>query len=158
MILVLASAPFVLQNELRPLMLQGNLFDRTREELYFAERGAPALLPSYKAAADFTKRSGCKDIGLDVARDSFEYPLLGLLDGGYKTYSVRHIPAQQLVSRVANTMQGFTPCLVICLGCANRPDAWQEHAREGMAGSVFGDLVVFSRSGTTQISAPSGSY
>lgn len=148
-ILLIAASPFVLQNEIRPLILQGNILDRSRAELSFADRGFPGFYPFYKTASDFVKKTGCRDIGLDVERETFEYPLLSLLDGGYRTYNVRHMPVPQLQNKVANPMQGFNPCVVVCVACSDRTDAWQKYLKPGITPSVFGSIVVFTVSGKT---------
>jgi hypothetical protein len=144
-ILIVGAAPFALENAIRPLLFGGNVFDKTREELYFADWGGPELLPNYRQAAAFIKQSGCKDIGLDIDSGGYEYPMLALLDGGYLTYDVRHMPERSLIGRVANDLRGHTPCSVICFSCKNRADAPVKYDGPGTVKTFLGDIVVYGQ-------------
>jgi hypothetical protein len=82
-VLIVTSFPFVLANKYRPIATQQNIFNTTRDELYFTNR--PFLAAPYIEAADFLKTQDCQNIGLSIGGKptpshlDWEYPIWSLL-------------------------------------------------------------------------------
>jgi hypothetical protein len=83
-ILLATSIQFVFINQIRPIAAEKNIFNSTRNELYFAQR--PQLIKPYFDAADFMKTTSCNDIGLSLGSEKvpdgnyWEYPFWVLLN------------------------------------------------------------------------------
>ncbi len=144
-VLIVGAAPFALGNEIRPLIFGGNVFDKTRDELYFNDRGVGSMFLPYQGIANLIKKTGCKNIGLEIRAGGYEYPMLALLDGGYRNYVVRQMPDATLMGKVANDMRDYSPCAVICFSCSNQPSMIERYRDPYTEVSTFGDNLVFTR-------------
>jgi hypothetical protein len=76
--LVLASLPYLLRNQARPLVGEGSVFHTDRTDLYF--RNAPALRDPFVGAAAFVRSRNCRQVGLEA--DDYEHALWVLLRPG----------------------------------------------------------------------------
>jgi hypothetical protein len=76
-VLLLASLPWVLANETRPLVGTPNVFTVARTDQYFTT--APHLREPYKVAARELATVGCSAVGVRARGDDWEYPLWPLL-------------------------------------------------------------------------------
>ena len=147
--LLVISAPFVLTNDLRPLLGSRNIFALGRAEQYFsAERNRRQ---PYLSAVEFISRHNWENIGLDSAEkmpfyNFFEYPLLALLNAGGGTI-VRNVNVQNESAGIQNGYGNFRPEVVICLRCSTAPQKWQEYNLQGKLATVFQDVAVFADEG-----------
>jgi hypothetical protein len=118
--LLALSGDAALSNELRPLVARkgASVFTRSRHSQYFADR--PPLTAAYVAAADLVRRSGCRDIGLDLSTlvgDQYEYPWLALLGAGGPDRDVRLVGLENTSTRYAEGAARSAPCAVVCVNC-----------------------------------------
>lgn len=118
--LLASSLPWLLSIRSRPLVpipgdsLVGSVLAETRPRLMLAN--GPYLLTPYQEMADRIQDSACRQIGLALGGNSAEYPLWVFL--GFPRTD-RHI--EWLVAGTPSaslTPASFTPCAVICEGCA----------------------------------------
>lgn len=149
-LLILLAWPVALGNQLRPLIsYDGSLsvLNRERTELYFMDR--PYVLKSYLAAASFVDEKGCRNVGLNLPGNGYEYPLLFLLQGNGKEKIIQNVGVKNSSVVYATNAADFTPCAVVCVGCLKAKDKWDEYLRTVGPASVFADIVVFSTVGTS---------
>jgi hypothetical protein len=138
------AAPFAFGNQVRPLLGPGSILNRDRAEMYFADRGH--LRPSYTAAADLIKASGCSQVGIDNSLESFDYPFLALVGAG-GAVTVRPVGVANISAKKSSEKQGFQPCAVFCPGCAAANPKWRQYGQVGGRVSVFDRVAVFSAAG-----------
>jgi hypothetical protein len=162
-VLIVAATPFVLSNNLRPLVFEslspsrlvrepftGNLWSRTRANLYFADQHQD-LEESYMAAADAIRRNSCRSIGVDDSLEHYEYPLLAQLNLGASGRRVRYVGVYNASAKYG--VHGNSPCLVVCFACAHVTRKWAEYSDVGHHASLYGNVAVFSREGDIPNSA-----
>jgi 4-amino-4-deoxy-L-arabinose transferase-like glycosyltransferase len=114
-ILFLTALPFVFNNCSRPLIGKKNIFITSRTDQYFHER--PYLKEPYIGAINFLKNKGCKDIGLAIGGDDWEYPLWTLLmkNYGHGLFRLEHFNVKNISSTKSNisTFKNFSPCAIV---------------------------------------------
>ena len=125
-----------------------------RPVLYFNDYHED-VAPFYIAAASFLNRTNCRSIAVDSftpdpevksGPDSFFiYPLLALIHADGKTRRVWYSGVNNLSTRYEKDFDHPAPCAVVCLGCTQVPEKWQEYETLGGRASVFGTIVIFSR-------------
>jgi Dolichyl-phosphate-mannose-protein mannosyltransferase len=153
LLLFLQASPFVLANQLRPLVFDGmfNILSQDRSALYFSD--GRHLLEAYRTATALIKKQGCRHVGLDATLFSFEYPLLALLDVDRGKRSITHVGVQNLSARYGEVDEGVELCAVICLGCAAAIEKWKAYTTEVGPGTIVDDMVVFRATGAS-LAAP----
>lgn len=117
--LVLISTPWLLFNRTRPIVgwqprvtLVDSIFVESRTDLLFANR--EALRPSYAAATDALRASGCSRVGLNVDSHDPEYLFWALL----QDVPDRHIEVVNYDPLLTGyAAPGFSPCAVLCTIC-----------------------------------------
>jgi len=108
-ILLVASVPWVFNNELRPILGVKNIFNTSRIEQYHKNR--PDLTEPSVGAVNFIRAKKCPDIGLISV---WEYPLWVLLqDNNDKLVRLENMNVKN-VSAVKSD-KAFIPCAVIDL-------------------------------------------
>jgi hypothetical protein len=147
LLLLLVSLPFLLGNQLRPLLGGGafNILRQEREMLYFSESNH--LRDSYCAVADFMKAQECRDLGLDLPPDSAEYPLLTLLEAHRGLRRVAHVDVSNPSSKYAGRARDVRPCALICLFCSMLTEKWNTHTASMGQATVLQHHVVFHAQG-----------
>jgi len=76
--LILLSLPWVFENQFRPILGAQNIFNTSRNDLYFTNR--PRLIQTYNQAVDLIKSQNVQNIGLSFWSDNaWEYPFWVLL-------------------------------------------------------------------------------
>jgi hypothetical protein len=106
-----------LENWVRPLRGERNVFRVARDDQYFADMTAWNNRGAYELTVDELARGPCRTIGIDSTNLSLEYPLMALL-------GERRPDARFLHTGVANASRQFPqpvariPCAVVCLDCA----------------------------------------
>jgi len=103
------ARPALFQNWTRPLKGPHSLWTSSRDEDYFRDMGQWDNRASYMESVDRMARSGCDLVGLDISRNTLEYPFQALL--------------RELRPRVRFVHAGVPgtaerPCAVLCLDCA----------------------------------------
>jgi hypothetical protein len=112
-ILILSSAPFLVNNKFRPLVGDNNIFSKDRTSLYFSNRFW--LENSYISGIEFIKSEGCDMLGLNLNNDYWEYPLWALLKN--RSIRIEHINVTNAASKVNEKprFNNFIPCAIFSL-------------------------------------------
>ncbi|MEG4799349.1 glycosyltransferase family 39 protein [Microcoleus sp. ARI1-B5] len=115
-ILIFMSLPWIFHNQFRPLLGDGNIFNSSRHELYFASR--PKIEVAYNTAVDFVKSQNCTNIGLSFwAKNVWEYPLWVMFpEPGKPAPRIEHISTiDPVVKQKLNSepYKSFIPCAII---------------------------------------------
>ena len=107
-VLALASYYWLLFNVRKPIAAEHNMFNIPRAEQYFL--GRPGNTGSYLAIAAAVEKSGCRDIGLVLGPDSWEYPFWLLLnsDGSRRLEHVEVGNPSAVLGR-----DDFSPCFTV---------------------------------------------
>ncbi len=111
--LIIFCLPWVLNNKSRPIISKDNsIFIKDRNEQYFTN--VPGMYFSYQRAAEEVQKSGCKDIGLMIGINSWEYPLWALWDAPRnKNMRIEHINVHNPSKKFDYPLGAFDPCAVI---------------------------------------------
>jgi hypothetical protein len=97
------------ENEMRPLRLHLPWAADARNTWYFANRRD--LQPVFEEIADTMARTPCRELGLRIARDPFEYPLWVLLRGRGVDAAIHHIESSVRVA----VDPAYKPCAALAL-------------------------------------------
>jgi hypothetical protein len=107
----LSSFPYLVMNEARPLVGSRNLLRQTRAETLFNNN--PDLRDSYGWVTQFLLRSHCRNVGLNLGGDGWDYPLWTLLEeGSPERLRVRDIGVNNETGKLSPPVQ-FAPCAVV---------------------------------------------
>ena len=113
-ILIQTSLVFVLCNENKPISTNKNIFTTSRIEQYFQIRDD--IKNDYINAANVVQHQKCRNIGLFLHPDAWEYPFWVLLNEN-RVHNVRieHINVKNISSTRYNTypFSNFIPCAII---------------------------------------------
>lgn len=115
-ILIFMSLPWIFNNKFRPLLGESNIFNSSRNELYFTSR--PKIEFAYNQAVDFVKSQNCTNIGLSFwTKNSWEYPLWVLFQQpGKPAPRIEHISTiDPVVEKKLNSepYKSFIPCAIV---------------------------------------------
>ncbi|WP_293129334.1 hypothetical protein [Microcoleus sp. bin38.metabat.b11b12b14.051] len=115
-ILIIMSLPWIAHNKFRPLLGDSNIFNSSRQELYFTSR--PNIEVAYNKAVDFVKSQKCANIGLSFwAKSVWEYPLWVMLpESGKPAPRIEHISTiDPVVGQKLNVepYKSFIPCAIL---------------------------------------------
>ncbi len=115
-ILILMSLPWVFHNKFRPLIGESNIFNSSRNELYFTSR--PNIEFGYNEAVNFVKSQNCTNIGLSFwTKNAWEYPLwVFFQEPGKPAPRIEHISTiDPVVEQKLNSepYKSFIPCAII---------------------------------------------
>lgn len=115
-ILIFMSLPWIFNNKFRPLLGESNIFNSSRNELYFTSR--PNIEFAYNQTVDFVKSQNCTNIGLSFwTKNSWEYPLWVLFQQpGKPAPRIEHISTiDPVVGKKLNSepYKSFIPCAII---------------------------------------------
>ena len=129
--LTIASLPWLLQSQYRPLLGPGSILRTGPEVEYFAAR--PQLHDPYVAATDYMRTLGVSTIGLRSGFDDFEYPVWWLMSRGGSSVRVVGVDVE---NRTRSFGQEPRPDVVLCTSrCETLP-------RQGVTVRQFGPLSV----------------
>jgi hypothetical protein len=111
-LLSVGALPSLFLNPDRSLIRHRPIYAMPRDERYFVEvRG---LYPSYRAAADYIASTRCRQIGLWVDWNDWEYPLWALLRNRSLEVEIRHVQVENPSARMTRTERsGFVPCVLV---------------------------------------------
>jgi hypothetical protein len=106
-----SSIPYLLMNEARPLVGSRSLLRQARTETLFNNN--PDLRDSYERVTQFLLRSHCRDIGLNLGGDGWDYPFWTLLEeGSPERLRVRDIGVNNETGKLPPPVR-FSPCAVV---------------------------------------------
>jgi hypothetical protein len=141
-VLLAASVPALAHNDLRPLIGNESILRQDRLALYFTDNKSWA-----EPFAEASRLVGtCDRVGLDLASNDYEYPLLVFLAAG-SPREVRHINVQNASAHYAEG-PAFSPCAVFCTVCSADGPPWQRekydaYRSQGMVPRPVENAVVF---------------
>lgn len=128
-VLVVASGPWIVANETRPLLGPASVLVVPRAEQYFA--GRTDLREPYLRAVAWLRARGCRDVGLVIGGNDWEYPLWALLgDADDRPVRIRHVNVANESRFAAPLDPPPAPCAVLAIGV---PDGADEITVEGHA-------------------------
>ncbi len=115
---LITSLQFVFKNKFRLIAAENNIFNTSRNELYFTNRRY--LAKSYIEATDFVEQQNCSQVGLSLVQGAWEYPFWALLKTNKQGESVQfqHIlPPNNISNRKSQLSpdKNFTFCAVIAV-------------------------------------------
>jgi len=142
-VLILASLPWIIFNETRPLVGDRSVFRTPRTLQYFDSR--PELELPYLQAAERVNDEGCTQIGLSLRGGNvWEYPFWVLLRGnGRRNVHIEHVDVSNISNRKVSAPDTgqIQPCAIICVSCEE--DRLLGHARRFLSVSRYGPVYVF---------------
>ena len=99
--LLVASTPFLIHNQIKPLLpVKESVLGRNRETVMFANR--PAWEEPQRKAARYVMENGCRRVGLVMGMNDFEYPLWVLLRNETgRRFDIQHVNVHNVSSRMA---------------------------------------------------------
>jgi hypothetical protein len=119
LLLILGAMPWVLFNQTRPILGTKNIFNTSRDEQYFNSNDRQQLENSYSWAARYMAedmKGQCRDIGLYLSEDDWEYPLWILLRQKIgKEVRIEAVNVENISAHQYGEFPEFTPCAVIAL-------------------------------------------
>jgi hypothetical protein len=112
-LLLTASAPWLLRNESRPLIGEWTILNADRNALYFASN--PGLLSYYDQISETVINTpACTAIGVSGDIDAYEYPLWALVKSkGGTMPRIEHVNVTNISRTVP--LYDFAPCMLIKL-------------------------------------------
>lgn len=139
--LMIMAGPYLLENVSRPLWMPGNVFDRTRTNLYFSER--PTNEVAYNQIAKAIAQSECRTIGIDVTHSRYEYPLLALLTAVPSPLRLQQVGTPDSTTRYRKTYNAV-PCAIVCLGCLGKEVHLAQYSQYTTRVHAYGNNVLLS--------------
>ncbi len=111
------ARPFLFENWTRPLEGPRSLWKTSRSENYFNDMSQWNNRASYLESVRLTLASGCKQIGIDISRNTLEYPYQALLRSADPSIRFVHTGVENASARYAS-IPAMKPCVILCLDCA----------------------------------------
>ncbi len=120
-ILFIFSQAYLFTGNPRKLIGKGNWLKVPRFGRYFVKK--IPLAPAYNNAVSGVLYYKCKDIGLLMAADDWEYPLWLLLHKGNKAIRLEHVGVDNVSGKLSYPLGNFNPCMLI--STTTSKDPWQ---------------------------------
>jgi hypothetical protein len=124
-LLILYSLPYVFINNMRPVIGMkpwptriNSVFTEKPEIVLYAH--FPNLLDEDAWIAGQIQESGCRQVGLALKREEFEYRFWWLLNAPQGGVEIEHLETTNATEKIRNP--DFSPCAVICTVCEGRED------------------------------------
>jgi hypothetical protein len=108
MLFVLAIPGMILNNQ-HPWVGRNNIWNTPKEAQYFYKQSD--RLSYYLTSSSYLKTTECKDIGLLIGEDTWEYPWLAYLAGSGTR--IEHVLVNNQSARLGYPLGAFDPCVVI---------------------------------------------
>ena len=114
-ILLLISHPWVLNNQLRPLVGNNNIFATARTDTYLKPNSQ--LIRGYQESVKIAQGRECSKIGLTGRNIRYEYPLWVLFQQSKNKVTIRHINVINQSAAIANQFpyKDYQPCTIISI-------------------------------------------
>jgi 4-amino-4-deoxy-L-arabinose transferase-like glycosyltransferase len=158
--LLMASIPWVFNNDIRPLTGENPILTAGRSDIYFNTFTEPKLKDAYKQTANLIAAGDCKDIGLVLEGNSVEYPFWVLLNAGdNKKFRIEHI---NVTGRSNNlSMNRFSPCASVSINNEGKASVsyltWDGRYSDGWTGKKAKLKIQGYSAGELAFSMPSNS-
>ena len=117
LVLLVSSIPYLLLNDLRPIVGETSILKIDRTSQYFAAKSQ--LESNYTTVSQIIKRQACQNVGLIIVPNSWEYPLWILLEEkGSPPIRIEHVAVTNMTQGMSQRQyaQNFSPCSVIAIG------------------------------------------
>ena len=129
------SIPYVFFNKSRPLLAEIKkinnkeytlsrtfLKTKTRDELYFVRR--PELFIKYLEISKIIKDRNCKNIGLIISDDNWEYPLWKFVKENNNKHKIFHININNSSKKFTYNLIAPKPCAVVQIADKNNKNLY----------------------------------
>jgi 4-amino-4-deoxy-L-arabinose transferase-like glycosyltransferase len=150
LLLLIASLPLILMNDMRPWITKRGRPDALllmpREQVYFFD-GHMSFADAYIRAARSTPVKSCRSIGLDVAQQHYEYPLMAIIKDNDSAHTFQYVAVDNQTKSYADAASPPV-CVVICTDCAGNAEKMQQYAGNSTV-ERFGETLVFSNGGAS---------
>ena len=155
-VLLLASLPLALMNDMRPWLNKHGkpdaLLTMSRDDVYFLDGHSQFAASSIKVAHSVTVKA-CKSIGLDATILHYEYPVMAMIRNDDPSHTFQYLAIENPTTEYANPAAS-TVCAVVCLGCTGSAEKLQRYGANAVA-ETFGESMVFSNGGNTVVAGAS---
>jgi hypothetical protein len=116
LLILVLSYPWIIDNRLKPMVGQKNIFTESRQEQYFNTR--PVLAQPYMEAVEFIKSQGCQEIGIAGDNIWYSYPLWPLLSSnkqelGNENFTIYAVAVDNESASIAESKLETDPCAVL---------------------------------------------
>lgn len=113
--LIVASVPNLLSSTTKPIKGKDSIFRTERIDQYFIKR--PGLKSPYLEAAKIIRETKCRDVGLFLDQEGWEYPLWMLLNTAEtKPVRLTHVNVMNISARKRiDRPGGSVPCAILAL-------------------------------------------
>ena len=112
----------LLRNWIRPLAGQQNMFQLSREDLYYSDMRQWPVRKQYDETMQQLRASPCRDIAMSINWFQLEYPIQALLLREHPETRFVHVDTQNPSKKYEGRMAAVKPCALVCLAC----DRWLE--------------------------------
>ncbi|MBF0331385.1 MAG: glycosyltransferase family 39 protein [Candidatus Omnitrophica bacterium] len=126
LILLIATAPWILKNRNRPLIGKTTVFSTPREEQYFLDR--PYMFAPFKAITGIIQNTPCRKVGIILNDGGWEYPYWAFLKDDRNPIDIRHIDVTNASRRYEDP--SWMPCAIILDSSAEDPRIKIPEARD----------------------------
>ncbi len=128
-LLLVASLPWLVKNESRPLLARQNVLNTPRAEQYFANwRG---LYPETRSAVQHLAAVGCSHVAVMLSWNDYEYPLWRLAAGeGLPALRLSHVNVRNVSAQLQHVARDRPPCALLARG--HEAEAGALAAQSGM--------------------------
>jgi hypothetical protein len=115
-ILPMLVIPLIAGNYMHPLVGERAIFNASRETRYFQSR--PRMQAGYRDAVDYAQAHNCREIGLIIGSNDWEYPLIMMLRARLPDVRVEAYPGAILTAASLHTFnkgwdENLKPYLVV---------------------------------------------
>ncbi len=111
LIFLLTSMPWVWGNKTRSFFKKRNIFNTSRLEQYFYNKHGAFY--SYYEAVNHIHSTGCRDIGLILSPDTWEYPYWPLFRQYATPFRMEHVQVKNISKELPYPLGSFTPCAIL---------------------------------------------
>ncbi|MDJ0633906.1 MAG: 4-amino-4-deoxy-L-arabinose transferase [Xenococcaceae cyanobacterium MO_188.B29] len=114
-ILLLISHPWVLNNQLRPLVGNNNIFTIARSDTYLSPNSQ--LIKGYQKSVQIAQERKCFQVGLMGENIREEYPLWVMFQKSQNKVTIRHVNVINESAAIANQFpyKNYQPCTIISI-------------------------------------------
>ena len=125
LLLLLGAFPWIALNQLRPLIsteYAPSIFDRTRIDLMFANKNTLSV-PYTALVSMLGQRTSCREIGLKLGIEDFEYPLWQIARSAGVDVVFRHVGVTNKSAGIEYGTPRKSPCAVVVIGDEKQGDS-----------------------------------
>ena len=131
-LLFLGAMPWVFLNNQHPWLGANNIWEQHKPAQYFYKR--PYLVLPYVAVSVYIKSMGCRQVGLLIGEDTWEYPFWKFLAD--KDLRIEHAAVNNVSKSLRYPLGDFQACAIIGSGKSQEPFVMAGEALYGPAVSI----------------------